>query len=218
MHPRSCIGSLYAWLPWACYTLRALPLFHSRETCSTNSEQPEVGIDGNKPGLPSQRPVIELAQDAGQQPDMVTFEQADGSSVSFSYRDLRSVRCDLLGPVRLRFTADNIVLHGRNLLPVWRSDPAALGFYALAEPRRRPTTNRISTASPLRPLRAGNNLLATPLPVCLKRGIPHADSFRPPVFPLQPEHPFKALNPLTCLLSLKSGQRYSFQSFARSLP
>ncbi len=75
----------------------------------------------DKLGLPSQRPVIELAQDAGQQPDMVTFEQADGSSVSFSYRDLRSVRCDLLGPVRLRFTADNIVLHGRNLLPVWRA-------------------------------------------------------------------------------------------------
>src|SRR5271169_162940 len=72
-----------------------------------------------KLGLSGQRPAIVLAEDAGHQPRMVTFEQPDGSSESFSYQDLRSVRYDPAGLIRLRFAADNIVLHGRNLLSVW---------------------------------------------------------------------------------------------------
>ena len=84
---------------------------------------------GNTLGLPSQRPAIVLTQDEGHQPHMVTFEQPDRSSVSFSYRDLRSVRYDPAGLIRLRFAADNVVLHGRNLLSIWRRyAPAKAGL------------------------------------------------------------------------------------------
>jgi hypothetical protein len=74
---------------------------------------------GDTLGLPSQRPAIVLAQDEGHPPHMITFEHADGNSESFSYLDLRSVRYDPAGLIRLRFAADNVVLHGRNLLSVW---------------------------------------------------------------------------------------------------
>ena len=74
---------------------------------------------GNTLGLPGQMPAFQLEQDERHPPYMVTFEQTDGSSVSFSYQDLRSVRYDPAGLIRLRFAADNVVLHGRNLLSVW---------------------------------------------------------------------------------------------------
>jgi len=38
-----------------------------------------------------------------------------------SYQDLRSVRYDPAGLVRLRFVARNVVLHGSNLLSLWRA-------------------------------------------------------------------------------------------------
>src|SRR5579863_4581888 len=76
---------------------------------------------GNTLGLPGQMPAFQLEQDERHPPYMVTFEQTDGSSVSFSYQDLRSVRYDPAGLIRLRFAADNVVLHGRNLLSIWRA-------------------------------------------------------------------------------------------------
>jgi hypothetical protein len=76
---------------------------------------------GNTMGLPGQRPAFQLAQDERHPPHMVTFEQPDGSSVSLSYQDLRGVRYDPAGLIRLRFAADNVVLHGSNLLSIWRA-------------------------------------------------------------------------------------------------
>jgi len=69
----------------------------------------------------SQKPAFELAEAEEHQPLMVIFEQLDGSSAAFSYQDLRCVRYDPAGLVRLRFAADNVVLHGRNLLSIWRA-------------------------------------------------------------------------------------------------
>ena len=71
--------------------------------------------------LPSQKPAIVLATEEAPPPHMVTFEQADGSSLSLSYQDLRSVRYDPAGLVRLRFVARNVVLHGSSLLSLWRA-------------------------------------------------------------------------------------------------
>ena len=71
--------------------------------------------------LPSQKPAIVLATEEAPPPHMVTFEQPDGSSLPLAYRDLRSVRYDSAGLVRLRFTARNVVIHGCNLLSVWRA-------------------------------------------------------------------------------------------------
>jgi hypothetical protein len=62
-----------------------------------------------------------LAVDEGHQPHMLTFEQPDGGSTAFSYRDMRSVRYDPAGLVRLRFSTRNVVIHGCNLLSVWRA-------------------------------------------------------------------------------------------------
>jgi hypothetical protein len=71
--------------------------------------------------LPSQKPALLLAGDEAHTLHMVTFEQPDGSSLSLNYRDLRGVRYDPAGLIRLRFTIRNVVLHGRNLLSVWRA-------------------------------------------------------------------------------------------------
>jgi hypothetical protein len=80
-----------------------------------------VGFMEDKLGLVSQRPAVVLAGDEAHAPHMVTFEQPDGGCLSLNYRDLRSVRYDPAGLVHLRFTAYNVVLHGRNLISVWRA-------------------------------------------------------------------------------------------------
>jgi hypothetical protein len=74
-----------------------------------------------KLGLPSRKPAIVLTLDEAHPLHMVTFEQPDGGSLSLNYRDLRSVRYDPAGLLRLRFDAHNVVIHGRNLLSVWRA-------------------------------------------------------------------------------------------------
>jgi len=71
--------------------------------------------------LPSQKPAIVLATEEASPPHMVTFEQPDGSSRSLSYLDLRGVRYDPAGLVRLRFSSYNVLLQGSNLLSVWRA-------------------------------------------------------------------------------------------------
>jgi len=78
-------------------------------------------MEEDKLGLPSQRPAMVLTLDEGHQPHMVTFEQPGGRSLSLNYRDLRSVRYDPAGLLRLRFATHNVVLHGSNLLSVWRA-------------------------------------------------------------------------------------------------
>jgi len=55
---------------------------------------------------------------------MLTFEQADGRSVSFRYSDFRNVRYIPDDTVRLRFVTSSVVVRGCNLLPLWQALPS----------------------------------------------------------------------------------------------
>ena len=61
------------------------------------------------------RPVVEVADD----PPRVEFVQADGSSESFPYADLKSVQYRPAGEVHLRFTSGTVAIRGRCLLSAW---------------------------------------------------------------------------------------------------
>jgi hypothetical protein len=66
------------------------------------------------------KPAVEIA--AGSRlPRMLEFEQADGSSESYRYADVRSVRYHPDDWVKLRLADAIILIQGRNLLPVWQT-------------------------------------------------------------------------------------------------
>lgn len=71
------------------------------------------------PDPAGQRPAYEFAEEA--HCATLVFALAQGRSVSFRYQDLREVRYDHAGAVRLRFAAARVVVSGRNLLALWRA-------------------------------------------------------------------------------------------------
>jgi hypothetical protein len=71
------------------------------------------------PGSPTPKPAFEFAEEAC--PPEVAFDLSDGKIRNFRYADLREVRYDSSGMVRLRFASAKVVISGCNLLPLWRS-------------------------------------------------------------------------------------------------